>query len=187
MSRKPAYEKTSVAVGKTIGEIREMLQRFNADQIATGEDADYIFIIFRLLKSKQPGDKTGKPPEAELPVKLHFSQGKVFARLQKLHPQTDVNKLKEQSHRTVWRQAYYYVKAVLETVELGLFNIYQGFLAGFAGPDGRTLGEVIEKSDGLLRDWAVFGQVPLLPEHRPDVTDDGAEVTDVEFEVRDEE
>ena len=166
MSRKPAYEKTSVAVGKTIGDIREMLQDFDAQQIAIGEDADYVYLTFRI--------------EAELPVKLRFSQTKVFERLHKIHPQTDVNKLKEQGHRTVWRQAYHYVKAVLETVELGLFNIYQGFLAGFAGPDGQTLGEVIENADGLLRDWSVFGQVPLLPEQRSEVIEADFEVADVQ-------
>ena len=166
MSRKPAYEKTSVAVGKTIGDIRAMLQDFQAEQIAIGEDADYVYITFRLA--------------AELPVKLRFSQTQVLKRLRKIHPQTDVNKLKEQGHRTVWRQAYHYIKAVLETVELGLFNTYQGFLAGFAGPDGRTLGEVIEKSEGLLRDWTMFGQVPLLPEHQDDVTD-------AEYTIQEEE
>ena len=152
MSRKPAYEKTTVAVGKTIGEVRDLLQSFAAQHIAVGEDADYVYIRFRL-------------PD-ELPVSLRFSQTQVLKRLRSVHSQTDPNKLKEQSHRTVWRQAYYYIKATLETVELGLFTIYQGFLAGFVGPDGRTLGEAVEESEDLLRDWSMWGAVPCLPASR---------------------
>ena len=156
VTRKPAYEETSVSVDRSMAQIRKLLARYDA-RIIFAEHSTMFEVGFMLKKPKNPGDNRD---QWELPVRLQFSIERVFERLVQVHPRTDNPVLRERAMRTAWRQAYHYLKATLEAVDLGIFTIYQGLLAGFVGRDGRPMGVTVAP---YLEEWAAGNTLGLLP------------------------
>ena len=68
------------------------------------------------------------------------------------------------THRQRWRAIVLVIKAKLEAVECGISTVEREFLAWAMGPDGTTLGDMIEPK---LLEWSKRGlkALPLLPEN----------------------
>ena len=127
---------TSVPVGKTEFEIKTLLRRYGADQIGTGESATKAMVTFtmrsRLIRFVLPlPDKNGQ----------EFTRSP--AGKKSLSPEASLRQW-EQACRSRWRALLLSVKAKLESVEIGISEFEEEFLAHIVDPaTGRTVGEDI--------------------------------------------
>ncbi len=177
--RKPAYSQTSVQVGRSMDAIRQMLAMYGATHIALLEHPTQIEIAFQGTDFSVDKKKEEEVVVRGLPIRLTFNINRVLDRLRKVHTQTADEKLKERAQKATWRQAYHYLKATLEAVDIGIFTLYEGLLAGFTGPDGRTLAQIVAPR---LEEMSRGQRISLLPP-----AEEQDEVIDVEYSSEPEE
>lgn len=111
-------EKTDVPVGRSQGEIRDMLKGMGADQVAVIETDRATAVAFRDRVSKR------------------------FYRMEV--PTPPEGPKRDQHERSAWRLLVLLVKAKLEAVKGGASTIEREFLADTMLPDGQTLGAYVE-------------------------------------------
>ncbi len=158
--RRPAYSQTEVPVGKSMDAIRQMLVTYGATHIALLEHPTQIEVAFQGADFSIDKEEEEEDVVRGLPIRLTFNINKVLDRLRKVHPNTPYEKLKDRAQKTTWRQAYHYLKATLEAVDIGIFTLYEGLLAGFTGPDGRTLAQIVAPR---LEQMSRGQRISLLP------------------------
>jgi hypothetical protein len=127
---------TSVSVEKSEGEIKALLRRYGADQIGTAESADKAMVTFsmrsRVIRFVLPLPDKASPAFARSPG------GKKV-----LSPEARLRSW-EQACRSRWRALLLSVKAKLESVEIGISQFEEEFLAHIVDPaTNRTVGEDI--------------------------------------------
>lgn len=120
---------TNVSPDKTLPEIMMVLRRYNATKTVYGMDADYVTIVFE-MRGKRVRFLMQMPTEDDAKVKVNQSGATRFS-----HSAYD------QRIRSMWRSLLLTIKAKLESVESGIEEFEDAFMAQLVLPDGRTMGE----------------------------------------------
>lgn len=129
-------ENTSVPVEKSRAEIESILNRYGATSFLYATQASSALIQF---------DAKGRRVRFVLPLPDRSEERFSFKGVRK-NPTTDDERFKlwEQACRQRWRSLALAIKAKLETVECGISEFEQEFLAHIVDPSsGKTVGEVI--------------------------------------------
>lgn len=117
-------EKTKVPIEQSQGEIRRILERYNAHGFAFGEQGDTAIVVFqmnqRVIKFVLPMPPRPKPGATDA---THSTW--------------------RQLCRSRWRGLTLAIKAKLECVEAGISSFEQEFLAQIQLPNGKAVGEVM--------------------------------------------
>jgi hypothetical protein len=143
------YESTTIAPEKSMAEILKLCRQYGADDVGFSSYPGVGFdLVLRFRAGAFPGGESS--PLDVLPVRLPFRYAEYLARMKKEHPTWNRDKLVDQAERVCWRMAVHYLKPMLEVVEYGFFPLSRALLAGFEGPDGKTIGETITP---LLVEW----------------------------------
>lgn len=123
---------TSVSVGKSRGEIEDMVQRAGGDKFATFSETDRAVILFELAERRVTF-------ELPLPPREKFAKRQVRNKLVAVEPARQQRDW-EQACRTSWRALALAIKAKLVSVESGVETFEEAFLAHIVvpGPDGKT-------------------------------------------------
>lgn len=128
-TNRPAWMDTTVTVDKSLADIRKLMMRYGADRWSFPESASGDVDVYFEFHGQ--------------PVTLSLKAAQVFNRLKNLAPRSDLNKLREQSRRVVARQAFYYLKAVFEIVETGIFSPIDVLLPHFILPSGQSVKDMV--------------------------------------------
>ena len=144
-------EKTSVSVSKTKADIEELIQRYGAEQFASGY-RDNIAIIGFTMAGRQIRFVLPLPDKQARDY--WYTPGRGQKRTNKAAAAAW-----EQACRSRWRALYLIVKAKLEAVDAGISTIEREFLYDIVLPDGRTAGEwMTPQIDTVYK----TGQMPAL-------------------------
>ncbi len=141
MARLP-YEDTMTSKSRSIQQIVDVLEKYGADMVGFQNmslEACTFELVFRC-----PPPPHATPDERAmhmLPVRLSFCYAEYLSLLRKAKPNTKEEALRPKAERAAYRAVLAYLKTTLEQCYLGFTTLPQAFLAGFVGPDGRTLGE----------------------------------------------
>jgi len=145
MAERMPYEDTTVNPASSMGHIRDLCLRYGADAVQFSDDLKArCFQVAMMMDG--------------LPLRLTVDYGTYQRKLVENHPRSDTSTLDRQAERTAWRWAYYHLKLVFEADALGFLPKQLALLAGFVGPDGRTVGETI---GGRLPEWHLKGEKVL--------------------------
>jgi hypothetical protein len=126
-------QSTSVSSDKTRAEIDHCLTRYGATGFMYGWQGDAALIAFA-MRGRSVKFLLPLPAKSDHQFTHHsFGPHKPEAALAQW----------EQACRQRWRALALCIKAKLEAVECGITTFKHEFLAHFATPDGRTVGEVI--------------------------------------------
>lgn len=151
----PKYaEGTSVSVGQSQAEIRNIIQKYKADQYMFGEKPGMAIIGFVAR---------GKQVRFSLPLPDPDSQEFRTTATGRARKGNSVNEAFEAEMRRVWRALALVIKAKFEAVSSGIVSYEQEFLPFFVLPGGATVAEImIPQLEIAYR----TGKMPaLLPEH----------------------
>lgn len=123
---------TTVTVQSSQMEISRTLNRYGIDSYTFGQTPGWAQVEFM---------HAGMPirVRVELPAKPPKQMGVNT----KTGRQVDLWKAHEQQIKELWRALLLFIKAALESVELGIVSVDQAFMAFLVTADGRTLGERI--------------------------------------------
>lgn len=153
----PYAKHTRVSVSKSQGEIRSLLLKFGADQVAFAEDtsdtqASTALVAFRM------NDRAVRT-ELRLPSQLEerFTH---TPSTRKLRSDDAAFKGWEQACRSQWRSLFLVIKAKLVAVETGITTFEREFMADLVLPNGDTAGQ------HLLGQIRAGNMPPLLPMYR---------------------
>ena len=149
---------TKIAVSQTEGEIKKLLRRAGADNIALAEGggkatvlfelADRRFIMHLPLPDRMSKDFThGYPAKGSRAYKRPLSE-------------TQADDRWEQACRQKWRALLLCIKAKVEGVEAGVETIEQAFFAHLVLPSGETISEWAERDEN--RSQLSAGRMPPL-------------------------
>ena len=117
-------ENTSVPIDRSQGEIRRILERYQATGFAFGEQGPLCVVMFEMSKRRI---------KFILPMPQKPSSNATTASV----------KTYEQLCRSKWRCLVLVIKAKLEAVESGITTLEEEFLAHIVLPNGRTAGEMM--------------------------------------------
>lgn len=127
---------TTVPVGKTEAEIKELLRRNSATDIVMADTEGRAFIQFT-MRDRQVRFVLPLPVIGE--QRFQFSPGG-----RKRRSATGTMKAWEQACRSRWRALLLSIRAKLEACAIGITEFEQEFLAQIVDPaTGRTIGEAI--------------------------------------------
>lgn len=128
---------------QTIGEIQRMLSKYNVAAMMTEYEGKQVSSVsFRL-------DIAGKPLSFQLPCHWR-GVAEVLKNDQRALKRIGKHNLETQSVRVAWRIIKDWIEAQLALVEVNMVTLPQIFLPYAIMPDGRTLGEHIEKDPTML-------------------------------------
>ncbi len=123
-------ETTKVPVQKTLGEIRDLLRRHGADEIAQGEQGDTAWVLFS-LEGRRLKFRLNLLPLSEFnqsPAGRNRSRG-------------DAAAAHERDARMRWRNLLLIIRAKLEAVASGIVSLDEEFLGNIVLPNGQTVAE----------------------------------------------
>ena len=131
MTRRYA-EGTSVGVDRSMGEIRQVLRRYGAEEFTYGERQNTIGVSFII-----------QGIHVRISVRLPDPQDRRFTET----PSRKYERTPEQAWKAygdevkrLWRFLVLWIKANLEAVECGITTLEEAFLAHMVMPDNRTVG-----------------------------------------------
>jgi len=144
MKRIP-YSDTSVTIGRSIEQVRELLFKYGAEGVNFNEDMNGSFNITFFYN--------------KMVVSLRFNINGYISAIKNNQPRRrqrmtdEANKIK--AAKIMYRHAFGYLKTTLEAVDFGLLSFESAFMSHFQAPSGMTLGEILvpklqEFSDGRL-------------------------------------
>ena len=148
----PKYaQQTEVTSDRSRSEIERTLQRYGASKFAYGWSEGYAVVQFemrdRRIKFKLPLPDENDPDIITTPA------GRARSNQQAIH-------VYEQAKRQRWRALLLSIKAKLESVEAGIEEFEEAFLAQIILPDGRTVSEMTRPGIELAY---TTGQMPHFP------------------------
>ena len=144
---------TSVSVARTKEELERLLRKHGVTDIATMNTASAAQIGF-IIKGRRVRFRLNLPDQCE--DRFCYTEYKGKARTSEA-----AAKLWEQECRSVWRQLFLILKAMLVSVEAGVFDLDTIFFPFFILPGGQTVSEkTIPQLDQIL----LTGKLPLLLE-----------------------
>ena len=158
-SKRRFAEDTSVSVGKSQAEIKDMIQRYGCSHFAFMESDAGAQIAFRakdrnvlfrlpLPDPAAPEFTVGYPPSGSRSYKVKLAPDQARAKW-------------EQACRRSWRALALVIKAKLEAVASGIVTFEDEFLAYTMKPDGETIGDWAKRElPGVLEGRPM---PPLLP------------------------
>lgn len=125
---------TTVPVGKSRGEIEEILRRHGATEFASGWSETHDTLQFKI-----------KDVTVRFVLPRPAWQDKRFTRdrFNRLRPAAIQQRLRDQADRQRWRGLYLVIRAKIEAVEAGIAIFEQEFLAFIVGPNGLTVGDIM--------------------------------------------
>lgn len=132
--------KTSVSVGKSRGEIEEMLLKAGAIGFASGWDADSGRHV---IQFKVPSLDSVRVIRLEVPLPDLDDPEVTKTPTGKLRPKQQRDAAWDQLCRQRWRQMKLILQAKLEAISVGITTIEREFLADLVMPTGQTLSQVI--------------------------------------------
>lgn len=127
-------ERTAVPVDQTQGEIKKLLRKAGADQIAVYESTERSSVAFRMSERFY-----------RITVPAHAGEANAA-----------------QEERRAWRLLILLIKAKLEAVREGATTIEREFLTDMMMPDGSTVGEFMAEPLALAYREGRMPAVPLL-------------------------
>ncbi len=135
---RPAWMDTQVAVDSSMQSIRNLMHKYGADKWSFPELANGDIDIYFEFRGQ--------------PVMLSLKAAQMANRLRNLMPRSDNFKIRQQAQRIVARQAFYYLKAVFEVVETGMFSPIDVLLPHFVLPSGEKVSDyILEINPGMKR------------------------------------
>lgn len=148
---------TDVSVGRSQGEIKDLLQRYGASKFMQYEEDGMAKIAFEASDRRVMF-------ELPLPSRDQFKTKKVntgygYVRDREMSPDQQV-KAWEQACRQKWRALGLVIKAKLEAVESGISEFEDEFLSNIVLPNGKMLGKMIKPQ--LAEVFATKKMPPLL-------------------------
>lgn len=141
---RPAWMDTTVSVSRSIEQIRNLMQKYGADQWSFPEKANGDIDIFFVFRGQ--------------PVSLSLKASQMANRIRNLSPRTDPAKIRQQAQMIVARQAFYYLKAVFEVVETGMFSPIDVLLPHFVLPSGEKVSDFVLEANPTMRKLLPPGQ-----------------------------
>ena len=132
-----AYDSTSTPVASSQEAIRRILSKYGADGVQFSEDWKQHLIMVRFLYSVGPIQYSVifKVPIAE--VGTETSTGRK-------RKGTQMEKLRAQAHRGIWRAVFWAIKSRMEAVEFGIETFQEAFMSHFEIPGtDKTIGDAI--------------------------------------------
>lgn len=132
---------TGVSTDRSEAELKRVLRRYGADQIATMETEDTSGVAFRFW------GRGGQSLLIRIMLPLPSRDAEEFALTptgRKRKKASDCLRAWEQACRQRWRALVLYVKAKLEAVERGIVSVEGAFLAHVVLPDNQTVGQWLE-------------------------------------------
>lgn len=148
-------EKTDVSVGKTKGEIDNLLRKHKARGFGVFEEEERATLVFEMAERRivfrLPIPRRGAP-EFNL-----YKQGSTTFR----RTDSAAQARWEQACRSRWRALFLCVKAKLESVESGIETFEEAFLAHIQMPDGMSVGEHVRPR--IEHAYKTNSMQPLLP------------------------
>lgn len=151
---------TKVSSESSRAEIERVLTRYGAKQFMYGwgehEGLDMAIVGF-LAHDRQVRFNLVMPSRSE--PRFQYTPGR---KLQRTPAQVEA--AYEQEVRQRWRALALTIKALLESVEVGILSFQEAFLARIMLPDGSTVAEAIEPK--LQEAYATGGTPSLLPTYR---------------------
>lgn len=122
---------TVVSVASSRAEIERMLHRYGISGFQSGWDGDRAAILF---------EKSGRRVRFEL--RLPAASEFLKTPENRTRSADDAKRAQAAEHRRLWRALCLVIKAKLESVESGIENFEEAFLANVVLPgDGKTFGE----------------------------------------------
>jgi len=133
------YWTTSVSVGKSESEIRDLVYRFGASKYAFIEDWDEGSVIINFMYREYP-------VEFRLRIDHLVStrlETQPWNTKRRCSEEEYIRRTNEQAKKTGMRILLNHIKASLIAVEYGLINFEDVFLSNFVTRSGQTLGEIV--------------------------------------------
>lgn len=143
---------TSVSVGKSQAEIKDLLQRYGASKFMQYEEEGMAKIAFEASDRRVMF-------ELPLPSRDQFKTRTAWNQERENSPEQQ-SKLWEQACRQKWRALGLVIKAKLEAVESEISSFEDEFLSNIVLPNGKTLGKVIKPQ--LAEAFLLKKMPPLL-------------------------
>lgn len=143
---------TSVPTERSRAQIEKELQRYGADEFASGWDQSRAVIAFKAQ---------GRQIRFELPLPNRFDDAFTKTPTGRDRSEQASYTAGEQAQRQRWRALHLVIKAKLEAVETGITTFEDEFMPHIVMPNGQTLGELVRPRIAEAYDT---GKVPeLLP------------------------
>lgn len=144
--------KTTVTSDRSMAEIESTLIRYGADKFMYGRDPERVMVGFE-MRNRRLRFMLPIPDQAEF---THTPTGRTRRDLGTVRQQY------EQAVRARYRALLLSIKAKLESVESGIEEFEDAFLAQIVLPDGSTVGERMKPQ---IENAYLTGKMPpLLPE-----------------------
>ena len=144
-------EKTDVSVGRTKGEIDNLLRKYKATGFGSFEEGKQAMIVF---------DMRERRIRFVLPLPDRLS--KDFTHSSKgLRAEHVADAAWEQACRAKWRALLLCIKAKLESVEAGIETFEDSFLAHIQMPNGDRVGDMVRPA--IAESYRTKTMQPLLP------------------------
>lgn len=158
----PKYaENTDVPVERSKAEIETILSRYGADQFMSGWRDLTAVIAFRA--SERHVRFTLPLPDRNAKEYTHGRTG-TSGSAQVPLPKDEAARRYEQACRQRWRALALCIKAKLESVETGISQFEDEFMANIILPNGQTMSE---HARPLIRKAYETGEMPALLPHLP--------------------
>lgn len=147
---------TTVSVARSRAEIEALLERYGADQFASGWEAGRAMIAFRV------GGTLAVRMELPIPSRDEPRFRRSNHRPPRRLSEAQAEAAWEAEKRRLWRSLALLVKAKLEAVESGISTVEREFLADVVVPNGQTVGEWLRPQ---IAEYVEGGGAmpPLLP------------------------
>lgn len=129
MTKSKFAAETTVSPEKTLAEIQETLKRYGATRIGFIDDVEQVAIAFE-MHSRRVRFVLKLPTREEALVKVNQSSSTRYS--EAAH---------QQMVRSRWRALLLAIKAKLESVEIGIEQFEEAFMAQIVLPSGQTMAE----------------------------------------------
>lgn len=141
-----SYESTTVSVNSSTQAVEKLCLKYHATQIRIGKDFEGQQFTVEMFMGG-------------VPLRVIVQWSGYAKQLHNKHPRTNRATLDQQAERAAWRWTYYWLKLGFEGDAFKFQPKEAAFLAGFTGPDGRTLAEELVPR---LDQWQFRGPQMLM-------------------------
>jgi hypothetical protein len=132
-----AYDSTSTPVAKSQEDIRWILSKYKSDGVQFSEDwkAKRIMVRFIYTVGQVQYSVLFNVPIQEIDTRTPSGRERKASQL---------DLLKAQNHRGIWRAVYWAIKSRMEAVEFGIETFQEAFMSHFEIPGtSSTIGDVV--------------------------------------------